>query len=48
MEHEEIMFYFGHKKERRQAFADWLYETGKEVCDDIVLKMAMEQINWAC
>ena len=44
----EIMFYLNHKTERREAFAKWLYETGKELCDEIVLKMAQEPINWDC
>jgi hypothetical protein len=36
------------QKGRRRAFTNWRNRTGKEALDRIVLKMALELINWKC
>ena len=36
------------QKGRRRAFTNWQNRTGKEALDRIVLKMALEPINWKC
>jgi hypothetical protein len=36
------------QKGRRRAFTNWRNRTGKEALDRIVLKMALEPINWKC
>jgi hypothetical protein len=36
------------QKARRTAFTRWRNTTGKETCDNIVLRMALEPINWKC
>lgn len=36
------------RKGRRRAFTNWRNKTGKETLDKIVLRMALEPINWEC
>jgi len=36
------------QKGRRRAFTNWRHRLGKNECDEIVLKMAQEGINWVC
>ena len=31
---------------RRKAFSSWMLAMGKDHCDEIVLKMAQDKINW--
>ena len=35
-------------KRRRANFRTWTEELGQEKCDEIVLHMANQAINWAC
>ena len=36
------------QKGRRRTFTNWRNRTRKEDCDKIVLRMALEPINWKC
>ena len=44
----EIKQYVKSQKGRRRAFTNWMKRIGKEQCDEIVLKLAQEPINWVC
>jgi hypothetical protein len=48
VEGEKSAWYYSHQKARRAAFTRWQHEIGKEECDKIVLRMALEPINWSC
>jgi len=45
---EKVAHYWNSQKGRRRAFTNWLKKIGKEECDELVLKMASESINWMC
>ena len=45
---DNLHYYMTNQRARRTAFAKWCNELGKEVCDEIVLKLAQEPINWVC
>ena len=36
------------RKDRRRLFSVWMRKTGKSKCDEIVLRMAEDKINWIC
>jgi len=40
--------YMRSQKGRRRAFTNWMRKLGKAKCDEIVLKLAQESINWEC
>jgi hypothetical protein len=39
---------FVSRRGMRFAFAKWRTKTGKETCDEIVLKLAQDLTNWVC
>ncbi len=45
---EKIYHYMESQKGRRRAFTNWRNRTGKKTCDEIVLKLSQEGINWEC
>ena len=48
LDSEKAMYYFENQRARRSAFTRWRNKLGKSVCDELVLKLAQEGINWVC
>jgi len=48
MNPDKFQHYLGCQKGRRRAFTNWQKRIGKAECDKIVLRMALEGINWMC
>jgi len=48
MDSDKFHHYLESQKGRRRAFTNWTNRIGKAKCDEIVLKMAQEGINWEC
>jgi len=48
LDHDKAMYYFENQRARRSAFTKWRNRHGEKVCDEFVLKLAQEAINWAC
>src|SRR3989304_6736715 len=42
----KFQHYLCNQRARRSAFTRWRNKTGKEACDQIVLKLGNEGINW--
>lgn len=40
--------YFNNQKARRSAFTRWRNKMGDDSCNEIVLRLAQEPINWKC
>jgi len=43
-----LMHYLENQRARRSAFTKWRNKIGEKTCDEFVLRMAQEGINWAC
>jgi len=48
MEFDKFYYYLENQRARRTAFTKWRNKIGKGACDEIVLKLAQEGINWQC
>lgn len=48
VELDKVEQYLKSQKGKRRAFTNWRNRTGEAMCDEIVLKMAKEPINWEC
>ncbi len=48
LDHDKLMYYVGNQRARRSAFTKWRNRHGEKTCDEFVLKLAQEAINWAC
>jgi len=44
----KVSYYFHNQRARRSAFTRWRNKHGEKTCDEFVLKLAQEGINWAC
>ena len=48
MDNDKFHHYLSSQKGRRRAFTNWRNTIGKVACDEIVLRLAQEGINWEC
>ncbi len=48
MNPDDFHHYLESQKGRRRAFTNWRNRIGKVQCDEIVLRLAQEGINWSC
>lgn len=48
LDSDKMMYYIGNQRARRSAFTRWRNQHGEKTCDEFVLKLAQEGINWTC
>lgn len=48
LDDDKRMYYWMKQQARRLAFTKWRNKLGEKTCDELVLKLAQEAINWAC